>query len=605
RRMLVVLDNCEHVTDVVADVVDVLLERTHDVAWLATSREPLQLPDERQVHVAPLAVADDPEAPAVQLFTAAAGRVGASIDPADAGRVAEICANLDGIPLSIELAAAQLRHLRLDELAARLDRRFDILTRSGGGRMRRQASLLAVLEDTWGMLDERETELLLLLAAFPSGFTVDAVEGISAGRDVGVPTATLAGLIDRSLIAGDGRGRHRLLETVKLFARQHWDAMDASADYLERHTAWVLGHLESYEPQHWFTSFEVYEWATSHYDDHRAVEDRLAAEARTSELASLMRGLTIAYTYGSGTRASAVIDRVERRLTALEFTARERGLLRLVAASAGLPARRPDVIASQSDAALEELRTDAAPEELAAALIVASWMRVFSDFPRAVAMLAEATSIADRADAAAIADAARAYTAGHTALVGRFDDAVAILDDLRDRLEGRPLDYAWSLHHLFRLALNIVADPRQARELADDLMKRSAIVAWDGGMGWGLPFCVGLTVAACGDVEGTRRCIAEAEAHARRTSDDDGLPDLLLGPAALAWRLGDAERARRWLTTVRRSPKPTANFQLTIMYRLLRNEVGLLDSNPLDEVEVHDVYVEAVEWLGSLEPINA
>ena len=255
RQMLVVLDNCEHITDEVADVVDVLLERTSASRWLATSREPLQLPDERQVHVSPLAVNDDVDAPAVQLFVAAAERVSAVIDSDDLPTVVDICESLDGLPLSIELAAAQLRHLGLGELAVRLDHRFEILRRSGGRRMRRQASLQAVLEDTWELIDDRERELLQQLAAFPSAFAVDDVEAISNGIEVGVPTLTLAGLVDRSLVIGDGHGRHRLLETVKLFARQRWAHAPDPGFYLERHTSWVLGHLGSFTPQEWFTSF--------------------------------------------------------------------------------------------------------------------------------------------------------------------------------------------------------------------------------------------------------------------------------------------------------------------------------------------------------------
>ncbi len=263
RQMLVVLDNCEHITDEVADVVDVLMERTSASRWLATSREPLQLPDERQVHVSPLAVNDDVDAPAVQLFVAAAERVNAVIDGDDFPTVVDICESLDGLPLSIELAAAQLRHLGLRELAARLDHRFEILRRSGGRRMRRQASLQAVLEDTWELIDDGERELLRQLAAFPSVFAVDDVEAISNGIEVGVPTLTLAGLVDRSLVIGDGHGRHRLLETVKLFARQRWaDAPDPGL-YVERHTSWVLGYLWAFEPQEWFNSFDIAAWANA------------------------------------------------------------------------------------------------------------------------------------------------------------------------------------------------------------------------------------------------------------------------------------------------------------------------------------------------------
>lgn len=602
RQTLVVLDNCEHITAEVAELVDVLLERGRASRWLATSRQPLQLPDERQVHVSPLAVAADLDAPALQLFVAAAERVGADIATADVPVAAEVCANLDGLPLSIELAAAQLRHLSLAELSARLDRRFEILARDGGGRVRRQASLLGVLQDTWDMLDAHEHEMVLQLAAFPSAFALDDVEDICSTLDVGVATQTLAGLVDRSLISSVGAGRHRMLETVKLFARERWAGLPDPDGYLGRHSSWVVGQLAAYGEHGWFTSFEVIGWASAHYDDHRAVEDRFVAAGRTTELAALLRSLTIAYTYASGTRAASAIDRIERHLARLPFTEVERGLIELVAASAGLPARRPDVITAYSASAVAHLRVDGAPAEFAAALVVGSWMQALGDVGTAIGMLDEARGLAVEAGVTTIANAAIAYHAGYLALTGRTDESLDMLVELRSRLDGTPFDYAWSLHHLFNLSAHLLRDPVVSRRMGSELNAAIPAAVWDGGIGWGLPLCNCLAIAACGDIDETRRHVAEAEQLCRLASDHDGLPDLLLAPAALAWRLGDVPRARRWVTTVRRSARPTSSFQLTIMYRGLRTEVGLDETDPLDHATVQDVYREAVEWMNSLTP---
>jgi predicted ATPase len=239
REMLIVLDNCEHITEIVADFVDELLELTNLPRWLTTSREPLQLPDERQVRVAPLAVDRGMASPAVQLFAAAAERVDVVVDERDVATIAYICGNLDGLPLSIELAAAQLRHLTLTELAARLDQRFELLARDRGGRMRRQASLQAVLDDTWEMLDDAERDLLLQLAAFASSFTIDDVDAVTSIAGADATARRLAGLVDRSLVVRDSRGRHRLIETVKLFARHRWDASEDPDVFLERPDAWM------------------------------------------------------------------------------------------------------------------------------------------------------------------------------------------------------------------------------------------------------------------------------------------------------------------------------------------------------------------------------
>lgn len=606
RRMLVILDNCEHITYEVAEVVDALLERTSASRWLATSREPLQLPDERQVHVSPLAVNDDLDAPAVQLFAVAAERVNAVIDSDDLPTVIDICTSLDGLPLSIELAAAQLRHLSLGELAVRLDQRFEILRRSGGGRMRRQASLQAVLEDAWEMIDDRERELLRQLAAFPSAFAIEDVEAVSEGRDVEVPTLTLAGLVDRSLVISDGHGRHRLLETVKLFARQRWAQAPDPGFYLERHTGWVLGYVGSFAPQEWFTSFEIAAWANARYDDHRAVEDRLAAAGRTGELTALLRSLALTYTHQTGTRASAATERIERYLDTLDLSDRERGVLNVVAAGAGLSARRPDWIENGSRRAVPLLRSDGSAEELATALTINSWMTVFRDFESAISMLEEARSIAEQAGSYALADVALAYTASHHAVRGRVDNSLAVLHELEARLGDRRFDYARMLYGLFISAVLIVSEPGASLLAIQRLAREWEVIdGFDLAMSSSsATFLIssGSAHAANGDVDAARWRLAQAEDMIRSTSNDDGLPDLLLPPAALAMCLGHHDKARQWLAAVRHSPKPTQTFQLTITYQRLRGAVGLQDENPLDSMEIQDVYAEAVAWMDSLEP---
>ncbi|MGH1492003.1 MAG: hypothetical protein ACRBK7_21885, partial [Acidimicrobiales bacterium] len=529
----------------------------------------------------------------------------AAIEAEDLPHVIDICVSLDGLPLSIELAAAQLRHLSLDELVVRLDQRFEILRHGRGKRVRRQASLQAVLEDAWAMIDDQERELLRQLAAFPSAFGVEDVEAIGEGIEVGVPTFTLAGLVDRSLVISDGHGRHRLLETVKLFARQRWDQEPDPDLYLERHTSWVLGSLGAVEPQEWFTSFEVLAWASRRYVDHRSVEDRLAAAGRTGELTALLRSLSFAYTYGTGTRASAAIERIERYLDTLDLAERERGILNLVAAGAGLPGRRPDWIENGSSRAVPLLRADGSAEELAAALMIASWMTVFRDLDGAIAMLEEARSLAEQSGSSALADAALGYIAGHNAVNGKVEESLGGLVELETRLGDRELDYARSLYELFVSAVLVASDPGGSLEAIQRLTKEwkdiQGLDFASSFSGPGLLICSCVAHATNSDVEATRRLLVESEEMSRLTSNDDGLPDLLLPPAALAMTLGDLDKARRWLTAVRHSPKPTQNFQLTIIYRQLRGEVGLQDDSPLDSMDIQEVYAEAKAWMDSLE----
>jgi len=597
RVALVLLDNCEHITDDVADVVDVLLERTTGPRFLVTSREPVQLLDERQFQVPPLEVADDLAAPAVQLFVAAAERGGVTVLPADVGTVAHICRQLDGLPLSVELAAAQLRQLSLAELASRLEQRFELLAR-GRRRRGRQASLLAVLEDTWGMLDPAECDLLLQIAAFPSSFAADDVEGIA---DIPTtPARTLAGLVDLGLVSRAGDDRHRLLETVKLFARQKWDEAADPGSYIERHTDWACSYLESFEPYERYTSFAVVQWAIDHYDDHRVVEDRLAAAQRWADVASLLDALTLTYTYETGTRASAVIERAEGYLAHGGLTDHDRGRVNTVAAGAGLAARRQDWIARGSRDAVALLRQHGSSEQLAAALIINSWMTVFESFDEAVAILDEAQTLAEDSDASPLAAVAVAYRASHNALVGRADEANQTLDELHDLIDGQPMDYAGSLHGLFLLATRIVSEPELSRTVSQELMTTFAALSPDFGAGFGVNICACVAAGATGDLEATLRLVTEAKDVSQQANNDDGLPDLLLAPAALAWRQGNLAEASRWLAAVRHAPKPTQTFQLTTMYRLLRDEVEPLGPNPLGPSTLEDVYNESIAWMKGL-----
>jgi hypothetical protein len=110
---------------------------------------------------------------------------------------------------------------------------------------------------------------------------------------------------------------------------------------------------------------------------------------------------------------------------------------------------------------------------------------------------------------------------------------------------------------------------------------------------------VSIGAAALGDFELTRELIGETETAVQNAADD-GLPDLLVPLAALAWALGEPDRTARWITAVRRSPTPTQNFGFTITYRQLRDEVGLLDENPLDDATIEEIYEEATDWLASL-----
>ena len=240
RDCLLVLDNCEHVVEECADLVDGLLDRCPGVTVVATSREPLAV-DGEVVWRAPSMHTDgeEPEAVALFLERAAAAR-GGRLDDAEIERVTEICRRLDGIPLAIELAAAQAGRLATAEIAARLDDRFSLLT-GGRRRVHRQQTLLAAVAWSHDLLAEHERVLLRRLAVFPAWFGSDAVEAV-CGAGLGHVVPTLGSLVSKSLVITDERwrGKYRLLETIRLFAEDRLvDADEAEALRL-RHRDWAF-----------------------------------------------------------------------------------------------------------------------------------------------------------------------------------------------------------------------------------------------------------------------------------------------------------------------------------------------------------------------------
>jgi predicted ATPase/DNA-binding winged helix-turn-helix (wHTH) protein len=247
-RRLLVLDNCEHLLEPVAGLVDALLSHCGGLRVLVTSREALGLEGERvqPVGALTLAAAEDlaalKDCDAARLFADRARLVTSQfdIDERNAAAVHEVCRRLDGIPLALELAAARLSVLSVDQLRDRLDDRFQLLT--GGRRaLPRQQTLDAVVRWSYEHLSVDEQRLLQRLAVFSGDSTVEAAVFVS-GEDVSEPQVidALSGLVAKSLIALDSDGhqpRHRMLETVRLFALEQLDDSGRAGEARDRHLA--------------------------------------------------------------------------------------------------------------------------------------------------------------------------------------------------------------------------------------------------------------------------------------------------------------------------------------------------------------------------------
>ncbi|MEU5372585.1 hypothetical protein ABZ362_27095 [Streptomyces sp. NPDC005951] len=245
RRMLLLLDNCEHVVGAAAALTDHLLTHCPQLTVLATSREPLGVPGEFVRPVDPL---PDPMALRLLAERGAAGRPGfrTDADEATAAACAEICHRLDGLPLAIELAAARLRMLTPRQIADRLDDRFRLLTNGSRTVLPRQQTLRAVVDWSWDLLDAAERAVLRRLSVVAGGCSLAAAEEVCAlpagpgGPAVdSLDVATVLGsLVDKSLVVaapgGDGEMRYRLLETVGEYAAERL-AEAGERDAVERH----------------------------------------------------------------------------------------------------------------------------------------------------------------------------------------------------------------------------------------------------------------------------------------------------------------------------------------------------------------------------------
>ncbi|MEU5644026.1 AfsR/SARP family transcriptional regulator [Streptomyces milbemycinicus] len=245
RRMLLVLDNCEHVVGAVAELAQAMLTDCPGVTVLATSREPLGVPGEWVRPVEPL-----PPEVALRLFAerGAAVRPGFGTED-DRPACEEICRRLDGLPLAIELAAARLRALTPRQIADRLDSRFRLLTGGHRTALPRQRTLRAVVDWSWDLLDEGERTVLRRLAVFAGGCALEEAEAVCAeaicaeaicaeavcaeaicaeptrtGGTTPATLDTLSSLVDKSLVLAVPEGpdgmRYRLLETVAEYAAQ-------------------------------------------------------------------------------------------------------------------------------------------------------------------------------------------------------------------------------------------------------------------------------------------------------------------------------------------------------------------------------------------------
>ncbi len=287
RATLLILDNCEHVIEEAAAFADRLLGECRSLRILATSREPLGITGEVLWQVEPLALpakgagpSEAGSSPAVRLLRDRADLVRKDIgsDPRTLADMARICRALDGVPLAIELAAARLRTMSVDQLARRLDDRFRLLTSGSRTVLPRHKTLRAVVDWSWDLLTEAERGVLRRLSVFSGGVSLEAAERVCGGAAFAGEQVfdVLSALIEKSLLLADGEGapRYRMLNTIREYAAHRLAEAGEGEAARRAHLAYFVELAETADPH--LRRAEQLEWLARLEAEH----DNIGAAVR-------------------------------------------------------------------------------------------------------------------------------------------------------------------------------------------------------------------------------------------------------------------------------------------------------------------------------------
>ncbi|MCK1818420.1 LuxR C-terminal-related transcriptional regulator [Streptomyces sp. XM83C] len=428
RRLLIVLDTCEHLVDACAMLCDILLREAPGLSVLATSRQPLDVPGEHCVPIAPL-----PPADAVELFVQRAAAVtgGRGVSDTDRERTLALVDRLDGIPLALELAAVRLRAVPLAELVARLDRRFEVLTGGRRTALARHQTLRTAIDWSYDLCTARERLLWARLSVFAGTFDLRAAESVCAGGDLPAERVVeaLIGLVDKSVVqrVGEHGDRYRLLDTIREYGACRLASADDRADVRARHFA----HYEELVARFWdeFTG-------PSQVALHRAVR-RDAADVRA------------ALEYACATEGRAV--------DALWLAARLGPYWR---AAGTLSEGRYWI-----DKGLERTPEDC--PQRAWGLFMTGVFGIWSgDLATAAERFPQAHAVARRAGERRVQLFTEAYLGALTALGGAVEEGLAALEDARRRIvDSRDRLGIGVVHYEAALLRAVLGDPAGALDL--------------------------------------------------------------------------------------------------------------------------------------------
>ncbi|WP_326470331.1 BTAD domain-containing putative transcriptional regulator [Actinophytocola sp.] len=559
QRCLIVLDNCEHLIAAAAEVADALLARCPALHILATSREPLAITGEVVFPVGPLdlpkAAADLDEVrgtDAVRLFTdrAAAAHPGFVLDAHNMAAVVEICHRLDGLPLALELAAARLRSMTVEQIAARLDDRFRLLTAGSRTSMPRHRTLRAVVEWSWDLLEKPERILASRLAVFASGASLEAATAVCADDDL--PAAdvlyVLASLVEKSLVDAYGSAdgpRYRMLETVRAYAAERLAEAGETDRVHARFNLFFLALAEEADPH--LRGAEQLRWIArlSGEQDNLLAAIRHATDAGDADTALRLTMASAWFWAMSGRQQEAVA--LVHRVVDLPGPAPDhaRAALRLVAAASNPPPGSPGLLDRDLLArARTELAESNAMLHFPVLAMVEPMLAAFTgDKAGAWAVLDRAAHHPDPWGRAA-AELGRAYLAENEGQAAEAERAATAALEVFRELGDR-----WGQ----ALALGQISERRTLR--ADHT---GAIAAYEESIRLvsqlgslddvpELHARLAAQRARAGDLDGAERDLAAGLALARQRASPESESMLLCSVAGLARRRGDLAAAREHL----------------------------------------------------------
>ena len=550
RPALLVLDNCEHVLDAVAALVDRVTRDCPELRVLATSREAIGIDGEHTFHVPSLALTAG-----VQLFAsraAAAAPQHGSV-PESREAVEEICRRLDGIPLAIELAAARTSHLTPAAIAERLDDRFWLLT--GGRRsLGRHQTLQATMDWSYELLEAEEQVVLRSMAVFVGGFDAEALATVVERSDHDT-LDRLATLVRSSLVEVDqasGQPRYRLLETVRLYAQDRLADAGELAIRRRSHARHFLGRALTHPPRF----DDLPRWGVTTEDDsdlgnHLAALDWLDRQDLQVEVGRLAARIPTVLGYAGFVDAAGRY--LGRRDIAAALEDRDERALYLTASAINANCRGRFHDQLELGQAAKEAASDPVVHGAATA-VLANVCTIFD--PRRIPGLVEEALTELPLSATMLRPGLRTQLPLGLVMEGRLAEAADLLQDLTCEGEGFSAAELMLVRHLLGEQQEALAVPRPS-----DLDPHDAL--WD--YRWSLVRA--LVAATNGGFEAARQHLADAASQIRSSPMQLLDRDVLVGFAALAHHAGHHQRASEILATFRGNVRSPASHAVYTHYR--------------------------------------